>query len=356
MMRLLQCCFVFLLFIGMAIAAPNVPVHKVDNYISPPPQKPITVHIKTKVIDVLDIDEHAEFFTVKLSTSLRWKDERLRFDPNKANTDIKLFQDDDGIKDVFFFWRPVFNHSNSTGSRDVSTSKLAITPDGTVHYMEIYTIQIEHPMNLVYYPFDKQKFDIYLNIINAKSHPIIIKKETKPSIFYEPIARQVNIAQWNYLGMKDEAKKSLTRKNLYYYKLQIRLERKPMHIITRVYIPIIIFTLLSFIIFWVSPKSVIDRINLSLIGLLSIVTYQVIVQDYLPPVSDVIPIDIFVYLSFLFVIINIFITMLLYHFYTKRKMRVIHNVDLVCRYVFPIAYLIVAIGLLLASVLSSGSP
>ena len=69
--------------------------------------------------------------------------------------------------------------------------------------------------------------------------------------------------------------------------MSVDVDRDSFYIRRLVTFPLIVIVLLSFSVFWMDRSSLGDRISVSFIGILTAVTYQLLVNDVLPPISYV---------------------------------------------------------------------
>ena len=130
------------------------------------------------------------------------------------------------------------------------------------------------------------------------------------------------------------------------FTVSIYLQRDSFFILRLVILPLIIIVMLSWSVFWMDKSSLGDRISVSFIGILTAVTYQVVLSEILPRISYVTMINGFLIISFFImsitVIVNLRVGYLDRHGMSEAGDRLDHR----CRWMFPVFYF----GILLVTV------
>ena len=103
--------------------------------------------------------------------------------------------------------------------------------------------------------------------------------------------------------------------------------------------------MLSWSVFWMDRSSLGDRINISFIGILTVVAYQVVVSEILPRISYLTLMNGFLNISFVAMCASAVINLVVGSLDQRKKSAVGDRVDHSCRWIFPLTYF----GLLLLS-------
>ncbi|CAG2160811.1 unnamed protein product [Oppiella nova] len=115
---------------------------------------PVVVRTNMYIRSIDYIDTHSMTYKMQITFRLQWHDPRLRFDD--MNGQIKYLV----LQDMTRIWIPdvFFSNSQSTQSHTdlVPNVLLRIYPDGSVLFSKRLTSTLSCPMDLMYYPFDKQ--------------------------------------------------------------------------------------------------------------------------------------------------------------------------------------------------------
>ena len=81
--------------------------------------------------------------------------------------------------------------------------------------------------------------------------------------------------------------------------LSVEVERKSWYVRRLLILPLAIIVLLSFCVFWMDRSSLGDRVSVSFIGILTAVTFQLVMSEHLPEISYVTLTHVFLGWSFL---------------------------------------------------------
>ena len=93
--------------------------------------------------------------------------------------------------------------------------------------------------------------------------------------------------------------------------------------------------------FWLDEESVTDRVNISFVGILSVVAYYLVVQDSVPEIPYLTMLDAFMMATFLILAATVMINILVDKFNRAGRKADGDRLDLICRWVFPLGYVFV---------------
>ena len=96
--------------------------------------------------------------------------------------------------------------------------------------------------------------------------------------------------------------------------------------------------MLSWSVFWMDRSSLGDRINVSFIGILTVVAYQLVVSELLPRISYVTFMNGFLNISFATMVASVVINLVVGALDQKGRSEVGDRVDYRCRWIFPLTY------------------
>jgi hypothetical protein len=120
--------------------------------------------------------------------------------------------------------------------------------------------------------------------------------------------------------------------------LSIDVQRQSWYARRLVVLPLVIIVALSFSVFWMDRSSLGDRLNVSFIGLLTAVAYQLVISDHLPPIAYRTLMHTFLGWSFLTMCATVVINLVVGTLDQRGKRELGDRVDYVCRWAFPLAY------------------
>jgi hypothetical protein len=317
-----------------------------------PPASPTVVRCAILVLDVIDIDDVNESFTAEIAVVANWHDPRLAFDAAAEGTDRKLFQGAYQFTELFHGWWPQFLIVNEAGSGDTHGIRLEVAADGTVRFLEHRSMQLETPMRLHAYPFDTQRLRAVLVPFGDHIDEVVLEVEDRYADTTDELVRgnqDVNVAGWDlqHLTMAvDETTLATATGGERFSRLvtTIHLKRRSWQFVWQMLFPLLVIVSMIWSIFWIDSSSLADRLNVSFIGVLTIVAYQFVVVEHMPRMS---------YLTFTDTLLLVsFVTMsatipqsLAVHSLTRcgREARA-RRIDGICRWAFPLAYLLLVGG------------
>lgn len=320
-----------------------------------PPASPTVVHVGTFVADIVDLDEATETFEIELILVGTWEDPRLAFDPVEEGVNKKLFQGEFQFDEAYPGWWPQFLILNEIGSGDLNAVKIEIYPSGTVRYMEQRNVTLETPMDLRKFPFDVQTLRAFLISFGDSTKEVELRVDQRVLGATEEYAEQerhVNIAEWrlqnvdikagttDYRYYGDEAQSSQIE-------LEITMQRKSANVIWKVLFPLVILVAMMWTVFWLDIDSLADRLNISFIGILTIVAYQFLIDGAMPRISYFTFTDALLLASFVIMAATIFQSLFVFDLVKRGKKAAAHRVDTVSRWAFPAIYILTIIGSLL---------
>jgi len=120
--------------------------------------------------------------------------------------------------------------------------------------------------------------------------------------------------------------------------VSVDVERNSFYIRRLVVFPLVVIVLLSFTVFWMDRSSLGDRISVSFIGILTGVTYQLVISDSMPHISYVTLMHGFLNLSFVTMCATVVINLVVGALDQRGKHELGDRVDRRCRWVFPLVY------------------
>lgn len=311
-----------------------------------PPTSPTRVKCGLLVLDVIDIDDVNESLEVELALLASWHDPRLAFDPVEEGTPYKLYQGDFQFAELFHGWWPQFLIVNQVGRGDTSAITIRVFPDGTVRYAEQRNATLETPMSLHDYPFDTQRLRVLLVPFGNTAEQVLLEVDDEYQKTTEEHVRhdsQVNVAGWDLqdLDMQaDEAHLAVGTgiRAISRIVTTITFERRSWQLVWQMLFPMLVIVSMIWSIFWIDIESLADRLNVSFIGILTIVAYQFVVMDNMPRMSYLTFTDTLLLVSFVTMSATIPQSLFIHSLVRQGRQRDAMAIDRLCRWIFPIAY------------------
>ncbi|KAK7471342.1 hypothetical protein BaRGS_00036017 [Batillaria attramentaria] len=253
--------------------------------------KATKVEVKLYIDTIDSVNEATMDFTVSLLLHLRWRDERLlsHHMQQSFQSQKKSFLEFDS-QNIKRIWVPDLFFPNE------KRASLSMT--------------LSCPMNLRYYPFDKQHCSIQIMSFGYADDKIVLDwmNTTEPDTMDEDrpviINENVELPQFEVTG------RMATRCNKRYHQKSDNhscieavffLERNITYYVVQMYIPSILIVMLSWISFWLTVNSVPGRISLGVLTVLTMTTQSSSVNASLPRVSYTKAIDVWMSTCLVFV-------------------------------------------------------
>ncbi len=252
---------------------------KLDEYIKtePPPESETTeVGVGVFFINLLDVNNTKETFTIDGIFIQNWKDPRLSknslgFSANKCDLDIS---------DI---WSPEPQALNLYEAKLIKGASLEINKDGDVVYRQRYIGELYNQFDLKNFPFDKQAFTIELATLEQDESIKLFYNEENTE-FSDTFNRQDwEIGDLNVLTYSDY----LISQDRYLSKIAFSFiaKRNRGYYIWNIFLPVSLIVLMAWCVFWIDPAQLGPQIGLSTAAVFTLVAYRFTINALLPKVS-----------------------------------------------------------------------
>jgi len=345
-----------MLMIAFLIGLASVPAHATEEeYLGGLPlvEGPLKVNIGFNLVNITNISEREETIEFEGALYLNWMDPRLAYDPEEVGLDNlasldythtprRIYQGDFAVKEIFEGWRLHMVMPNGIGDRVTTNMAVSIWPNGRVEYTETFYAMAETPMQLRRFPFDVQHLEIFF-------HPFVYLRDEVVLVPDDNLVRtwqqNLGIAEWVQGAMVLEERPANiayfddSRETVSELMVTIEITRRPWHVLASIIFPMILLVSLTWSVFWMDEESVSDRINITFIGILSVVAYYLVIQDNIPRIDYLTLIDGFIITTFLVLSAGVVLTVVMERLrQSGRPQEVGRKVDRVSRWAFPLGY------------------
>jgi hypothetical protein len=307
-------------------------------YVSQPnPDGATPVGIGLYVIEIADIDPSDNTFQVDGFLDLTWCDPRERFDPEETGVEKEIFLEHDVELKLQRMWWPDIEFVNEIQPRQMENEELIIEPDGSIEYREKFSAKLATDFNMQRFPFDTQTLIIEIESFAWSSKDLIFVVEDDIVGFSD----EFSIPEWEIIGIQEhlETKQEVRDRNPYSeLVVEITVERDPGFYLTKIMIPLIIITSISWAVFWMVGDGLADRMSVSFTGVLAAVAYQFIISEALPRHIYNTFMDAIVLFSFIMMTLTIIENIIANNLHLRDQVETATRLDKASRYLFPIAY------------------
>ena len=303
--------------------------------LSLPQPGPTVVSVDFMLSDINGISESYQTFEFEGILTQRWKDHRHAFDPGESGVTEKVYQGPFQFLEIYSSWWPQLSLANESGGVSRQAVVLKISPDGTLTYVEEINAIAVTTMNLRRFPFDQQVFEVVFSVLGFSEDEVQL--ETGTSQFR---ASGVDLPQWTFIDIETKLQPPEIHGGALgsTFAIGVRMERNPWHMLRIVVLPLILLVMLSWSVFWMDTSSVGDRMDISFIGILTVVAYQIIISDHMPKIAYFTLMSVFLYSIYLMLAATIFVNLRVAHLDKSGRLAAGDRLDLRCRWLFPILF------------------
>jgi hypothetical protein len=280
----------------------------------PKDQVPLTLIASFELRAIDFIDDEAETFEFTGVLKLSWHDPRLAFDPGTEGIGEKLYMGDYQFNEVYTGWWPQAVLVNENGMYDKHGVLLRVLPDGSLTLLETVNAVAKTHLNLRRFPFDKQRLEAVFEVLGFDDNEVVLRGPSAAEGAVLNLGKVFHVPQWHLTGISattadrkiplsgHEATSST-------FVVRMDMQRKSYFILRLVILPVLIIVMLSWSVFWMDKSSVGDRMDISFIGILTVVAYQLVLSDILPHISYLTLATAFLNISFLIMCSNVIINL-----------------------------------------------
>jgi len=327
--------------VGFFTASPAVADD--GGFILGPPQEegPTVVRVGFFLSDVNSVDEEQETFEFEGILTMRWNDPRQVFDPEEVGAAEKVFQGNYQFSEVATGWWPQLVLANESGRYERQGVLLRVESDGSMIYVEEVNGVAEMPMELRRFPFDRQAFEAFFEVLGFDRSEVLLMADRDTSGAEE---QGVTVAQWNFLGASTSTREydpvyaDGRRGELSAFVVTIEMARQSSSMLRDVVFPLAILVILTWSVFWMNRESLGDRMDISFIGILAVVAFQMVVSNILPRISYLTLMSTFLFLNYLILFASVVVNLVVGHLDRSGRAILGDRVDRTCRWAFPSAY------------------
>ncbi|XP_040206024.1 gamma-aminobutyric acid receptor subunit rho-1-like [Rana temporaria] len=262
---------------------------------------PVGVDVQVESLD--SISEVDMDFTMTLYLRHYWKDERLSF-PSTNNQSMTF----DGrlVKKI---WVPdmFFVHSKRSFIHDTTTDNimLRVQPDGKVLYSLRVTVTAMCNMDFSRFPLDTQSCSLEIeSYAYTEDDLMLFWKNGNESLKTD---ERISLSQFLIQEFHTTTRLAFYSSTGWYNRLYINftLRRHIFFFLLQTYFPATLMVMLSWVSFWIDRRAVPARVPLGITTVLTMSTIITGVNASMPRVSYIKAVDIYLWVSFVFVFLSV---------------------------------------------------
>ena len=311
----------------------------------PPGERPVVVKAGFMLYDINEIEESTETFEFEGALLLNWHDPRQAFDAEAEGVAERVYTGDFQYSELYLGWKPQVFLANESGSYDRQGIMLRIEPDGTVWYLEEIDAVAESPMYLRFFPFDTQVLQIHFKFLGYDARDVRFEPVEDFSRLLPQHGSPVGNAGWrigDYVVSAAQDLSAIADAELLGSSstllAAVVAERRSGYLVRVVVLPLMLIVALSWVIFWMDRESLSNRINISFIALLTVVAFQIMVEQALPAIPDLTLMAGFLAINYLLLAATIVINIRVDQLDRAGRQAEGDALDRRCRWAFPLLY------------------
>jgi hypothetical protein len=298
---------------------------------------PIEVQTGLKLQQIVMIDQSNEIMTAVGTLKMEWQDPKLAFSPDECNCQVKEYTDNSFnqfLTDTGGDW-PEFTFFNQQGNRWTQDRLVQILPDGSVTYLERFTTNFQLNFDFSPYPFDREDFYIYIDMLYPEDRYVMTLMEGFSEIDPENGEDEFILTDF------DTSVSSVISSRVYptsRFTFHFNAPRYLMYYLFRIFIPVLLIISVSYVTFFL--KDYTRRIEVATGNLLLFIAFSWSLAEDYPRMGYLTFLDAIMAITFvvntLVVIYNVYLKWL----ETRDQKEKAERIDRVADWVYPIVYVI----------------
>jgi hypothetical protein len=307
----------------------------------PPADGPVLVYPRFELNDINAVNDVEETFEFTGVLTLVWQDPRLAFEPTNG-VDELVFQGDYQFDEVGTGWYPTVVLANESGLFEVNGTVLRVQQDGTSTLVQTINAAAEVEMDMRMFPFDAHHMEAVFQLVGFNRDEVRFQmpdghvaavldiKASLPHWHIDQLTVTTRDGAAAY-GGGHSATSTLV--------VSAHVERDSFYIRRLINFPLAVIVLLSFSVFWMERSSLGDRTSVSFIGILTGVSYQLVMGDVMPEISYFTLMHAFLIFSFLTMCSTVVINLWVGSLDKRGHFELGDRIDRRCRWIFPTVYI-----------------
>jgi hypothetical protein len=325
-----RCAPVVFAFLLLSRPAPAEPVA------APPGGGPVEVGVGLHIVDIAQINEVDNTFSIEVDVVGTWMDPRLAFDPEEAGTDRQTWFGPAADQVHVSMWNTQLTAANTLGEPHRGSRNLTIDADGRVTFRARVTAALRAPLDFHRFPFDHQVLPIEVESYLWDANAVVLRPLDGLTGF-DP---DFDLPEWRVLGMRTrsrENERSGYETPFSQAVFEIEVARKAGYYLWKIVVPLVVIVMISWVVFYMKGERLGRRAGVSATGILTVIAYQFIATQALPRVPYLTTMDLIILLSVVTIGATMIVNIVVEHV-TDGAPETAHRVDTVCRFVFPVVY------------------
>jgi hypothetical protein len=292
---------------------------------------PTQVALGAFLVDIAEIDDVKQQFTVDIAVFQTWTDPRLK-GFNECQFDLNQV------------WSPLFTFLNSGRVFPEFPPRASVGPEGVVRYTQRYRGPLSFRHALHEFPFDKHTISIAMMPVGHERQAYELVVDEKR------IGRQeeLTILDWtlgDVSGRISPTAHPVTGETIDVFFLEIPAARLYQYYLWKVLIPLMLIVAMSWSVFWINPDKFGPQIGMSATSMLTLIAFQFAMASILPHLSYFTLLDGFITVATGLVFLALVESLTTAYLVSVGRTQIALRIDRICRWAFPLAFVFIVIAI-----------
>ena len=260
------------------------------------------------------------FFGIKIMNLIR-EEKNIRDSSYVLQVDTAdwyLWNDNKKIKQVEFFSLPEEEQFKIEEQSEIFYNENS----AHVTYKSESVYKIKNNFNLVSFPFDSQKLEIFIvnNISDLSTYEMYTSFWSL--VKAEEFKNNNDIQGWDIKNLElkyDQYLDPITQLIFDGVKMEIEIERKSIYYLFKIILPIILILIICWSSVWIDPKEIESRLTITIVCLLSLIAYNFVIDSELPKLEYLTVMDYIILVSYIYATIPNFLAILSFNLLKNRN-------------------------------------
>jgi hypothetical protein len=308
-------------------------------------REPIKVKVGIQVDQITEVNQRGENYGAVGDLVLEWQDSAYAFNPDTCQCayktlslrDFERFNAENGLK-----W-PRFVFFNQQGKRWSQGETFWIFTSGRVQYYERFSATFQAPdFDFRRFPFDTQKFFIHLESVDPEEDYVF-------TFFpeYTGLGKQLGEEEWYFVQHNVKVGSDIAPDGAAYsrYSYQLLARRHLSYYIFRIFIPLILISMVSWVAFFLKDYS--KRVDISGANLLVFIAFNFTIGSDLPRLGYLTFLDTILIIAFVVTALAVIFNVALKRLEAMGKTDLTQKIDTYLLWGYPLVYVVGMIVLIL---------
>lgn len=292
---------------------------------------PTRVYVAIFLLDVDEISSPNQSFDANVYLEFRWRDRRLAHSgPNEVS------------RSRVEVWHPRIQLVNQKKVWPTFPDIVEVAPDGAVVYRQRVWGSFSQPLELQDFPFDRHVFKIQLASFGYTPGEVELVLDPDS---VSGIAQHLSVADWEILGWEAKPgsfEPAPGEQTLAGVLFTFEAERHIGYFVWKVILPLVLIVVMSWIVFWIDPTEKATQMSVAITAMLTLIAYRFAIGSNLPNISYMTRLDIFILASTILVFASLVEVTVTHTLATHQKLEQARAIDDWARWLFPVAFVVVA--------------